>query len=813
MSINNNTFLSRIFGANSYYPNDEEALENTELSLFNPVSDEFTNRFAPQPRLYLESEAESDSDSDGLLNESRTLPSGTNERDKTPTRGSVAPTFTTPSLPATSTNPKGPPLFGILNSRYKAPETAPVNEQDPVLPTFQTPARRRKTIGFLSNREKALWMWANVENLDIFLQDLYKYYLGNGFQCMMLSKTMDLFTLIFVIWFSGYISSCVDYSKIAHSKSLAEIRIPQCYAHMNPLKKFFGFIMFAYVVVRVIQVYNDYYRLLEVRNFYNHLLMLEDDELTTISWQQVVAKITLVADANGVVASSQKPPLASDPTKKQELNALDIVNRIMRKENYMIGLFNKKILDLSLPVPSFLSPTNKTSHQFLTKTLEWNLNLCIINFIFTERGQIHPKFLAERNRQALTEDLRKRFFIAGFLNLALAPFIVTYFILLYFFRYFNEYKTNPGNIASARQYTPIAEWELREFNELYHFFRRRLNLSCEVADEYVLQFPSAKTHIIMKFVAFVTGSVVAVLAVFTLIDPDGFLNFEITVGRNVLFYISIFGTIWAVSRNSLPKENLVFDPEHSMRRLCEYTHYMPAEWEGRLHTVEVRNEFTSKYYDLEVVLLLKELASLVLTPFILWYQLTDCSAKIIDFVREFTIHVDGLGYVCYFAMFDFEKKMKKQRMFKARSREAARAIPKDIHLDDDFSLREDYYSTNNDKMMKSYMHFVDSYGGNPKPGKVPPPQSSGKPDLLNRRKPSKLRELAVANSTTGHLGAGGLAPLESIPREGGMNDSLLEGSYQLNLNNFQGHESESYGGNSGVLKMLHQFYKPADIGR
>lgn len=39
----------------------------------------------------------------------------------------------------------------------------------------------------------------------------------------------------------------------------------------------------------------------------------------------------------------------------------------------------------------------------------------------------------------------------------------------------------------------------------------------------------------------------------------------------------------------------------------------------------------------------------------LWFTLPRCSAQIIDFFREFTIHVDGLGYVCSFAVFDFAK--------------------------------------------------------------------------------------------------------------------------------------------------------------
>ena len=41
-------------------------------------------------------------------------------------------------------------------------------------------------------REKAMWRWANVENLDNFLQEVYLYYLGNGIWSILLSRCLNL---------------------------------------------------------------------------------------------------------------------------------------------------------------------------------------------------------------------------------------------------------------------------------------------------------------------------------------------------------------------------------------------------------------------------------------------------------------------------------------------------------------------------------------------------------------------------------------------------------------------------------------------
>lgn len=47
--------------------------------------------------------------------------------------------------------------------------------------------------------------------------------------------------------------------------------------------------------------------------------------------------------------------------------------------------------------------------------------------------------------------------------------------------------------------------------------------------------------------------------------------------------------------------------------------------------------------------------SLAFGPLIFWFSLPDSSEAIVDFFREFTVHVDSLGYVCSFAVFDFNR--------------------------------------------------------------------------------------------------------------------------------------------------------------
>lgn len=230
-------------------------------------------------------------------------------------------------------------------------------------------------------------------------------------------------------------------------------------------------------------------------------------------------------------------------------------------------------------------------------------------------------------------------------------------------------------------------------------------MSFPFATRYLDQFPKRITEDMARSVAFVSGALTAVLAVGTILDSELFLNFEITKDRSVLFYLGIFGSIWAISRGMVSEETLVFNPEYALSNVIDYTHYYPDHWRGRLHSAEVKREF-SELYKMKVVIFLEEVMGIITTPLLLLFSLPKCSDQIVDFFREFTIHVDGLGYICSFAQFDFKK-----------------GGDHGASHDVDQGFREGYYSAKHGKLTASYYGFIDNYVVNPKtgiPGHTPP---------------------------------------------------------------------------------------------
>ena len=109
---------------------------------------------------------------------------------------------------------------------------------------------------------------------------------------------------------------------------------------------------------------------------------------------------------------------------------------------------------------------------------------------------------------------------------------------------------------------------------------------------YLSSYPRAKTALLSRFIAFLAGSFAAVLIVFSLIDPDAFLHFEVTPGRTVLFWIGILGGIVAVARGMTPAQEgealkARLEPGELMKEIVELSRYCPDDWEGKLHAYSV----------------------------------------------------------------------------------------------------------------------------------------------------------------------------------------------------------------------------------
>ena len=184
--------------------------------------------------------------------------------------------------------------------------------------------------------------------------------------------------------------------------------------------------------MRVLHYILDFRRLWQMHEFYHHLLGIPDLDMQTISWQTVVSRLMDLRDSNPRTATNltSQARRTLGENSKQRMDAHDIANRIMRKENYLIAMFNKEVLDFGLPIP-FLG-----TRQLFSRNFEWWVQLCIMDHVFTQHGQVNQLFLKDTHRQALIDTMRGRCITYGYLSALCAPFITVYLVSIYVLRFF-----------------------------------------------------------------------------------------------------------------------------------------------------------------------------------------------------------------------------------------------------------------------------------------------------------------------------------------------------------------------------------------
>ncbi|KAL6780039.1 ATG9 [Auxenochlorella protothecoides x Auxenochlorella symbiontica] len=479
--------------------------------------------------------------------------------------------------------------------------------------------------------------WEVVPNLDHFFTRVYRYWEEKGFWVCTIAQVLNLLALDFTVVISGALLLGVNYSGLQEEclkKDSCDIWTVMIKKHpledgltvWNLLSLLYLVICSVYCVLALAHLVMEVRGLAEIQHFFNQKLGISERRIKTITWPEVLHRLVQVQRTTRLCAS-------------RDLSEHDIVSRIMRRENYLIGMLNLGVLALNAPVmgarPRFL----------LTKTLEWNLYWCVLDAMFDDNFRIKAEFLHDRAA------LQKRFQVMAGLNLLMSPFLLAFLLMYFFMKKAEQFYHHPSSLG-ARYWSPLAKWKLREFNELPHFLNHRLNASNEAAEKYISQFPLPAISHVARFVAFVAGSFAALLLLLTLVD--GRLLERDLLGRHVVWWLALLGIVLAASRAFIVESTTAFDPEAALTEVVTHTHYLPRHWRGRAHTLEVQEAFQG-LFQFKAVLFFEEMASILLTPLLLYFSLPGCAGAILTFVEQNTVHVDGIGDVCSFSAFDLER--------------------------------------------------------------------------------------------------------------------------------------------------------------
>ncbi|KAK7336854.1 hypothetical protein VNO77_17404 [Canavalia gladiata] len=495
-----------------------------------------------------------------------------------------------------------------------------------------------------------------IADLDLFFERLYNYYCEKGLWCIIIKWIVELLSLGFTICFSGFFLLYVDWNGLRNAKcgmDAVESGMKPCdlakeALHQHPLTPL---TLTKAIIVGYLGIFSIYWIFcflrffaqlkdtLEIRHFYYNSLHVTDNEIQTMPWATILEKVVLVQNSRQLCVV-------------KDLSAHDIVMRLMRKENYLIGMLNRGVLAFPISQwfpgagPRVKSSLNGTQNRLiLTKTLEWTLNWCILQSMFDRNFCVRRDFVSN------PKTLQKRLMVVGLVMLLLSPFLVIFMLVYLFLRHAEQFYNHPST-ASSRRWSNLSRWIFREFNEVDHLFKHRINSSVLHASDYLKQFPSPIISIIAKFISFVSGGFAAILIIIAFLE-ESLLEGHI-FGRNLFWYAAVFGTITAISRAAISNELLVLDPEGAMSMVVQHTHYMPKRWRGKESTEMVRVEFET-LFQYNGMMLLEEMASIFLTPYLLLFIVPKRVDDILEFIADFTVNVEGVGHVCSFSTFDFQE--------------------------------------------------------------------------------------------------------------------------------------------------------------
>ncbi|KAH9611326.1 hypothetical protein KSS87_005420 [Heliosperma pusillum] len=530
-----------------------------------------------------------------------------------------------------------------------------------------------------------------IADLDLFFERLYSYYCEKGLCCIIVKWIVELLSLAFTICFSGFFLLYVDWDGLRNAKcgiDAVESGSKPCdlvkeALHEHPLTPLtlpkviiLGYLgLFSvYWIFCFLRFFSQRKEILRMRHFFYNSLHVTDSELKTMPWATILEKVVRVQTIHQLCVV-------------KDLSAQEIIMRLMRKENYLIGMINKGIL--AFPISKWIpgaGPTVKSSpyrgrqRLILTKTLEWTLNWSILQSMFDRNFCIRRDFTSNPGM------LKTRLVIMGLTMLLLSPFLVM-FMLAYLFLMHAEQFYNHPTTASSRRWSNLSRWMFREFNEamppalfsirakfvcnvipgrrvlpfnsyvkyfpqVEHFFRHRTNTSVVHASDYLKQFPSPVISIVAKFISFISGGFAAVLIIIAFLD-ESLLEGHL-FGRNLFWYAAVFGAITAISRAAITDELLVLDAEGAMSLVVQHSHHMPKRWRGKENTEMVMTEFET-LFQYTAMMWLEEMASIFLTPYLLIAVVPKRVDDIMQFIADFTVNVEGVGDVCSFSTFDFQR--------------------------------------------------------------------------------------------------------------------------------------------------------------
>ncbi len=310
------------------------------------------------------------------------------------------------------------------------------------------------------------------------------------------------------------------------------------------------------------------------------------------------------------------------------LSSQKIASWIMQYDNFMIALINNNHLQttiLGFPVFNTL--------------LEKIFKFCI----FGSKDSI--TWQSEKN-------INKNYRIIGVIYCMLMPFILPVMILYYLSKNMHDmYVLN--DVLGSRSYPYEKYWYLREYNELEHFLKRRLNKSKIYAEDYFSKFRNNTFDRIGYTFQLISGLILLFIVFISAFD-DSLLTDLSIYDRNMIWHIAFWTYVSTLSKKFLIINNDEVKLADILLKWSEYSHYLPDDWYEIPSSNHCRKQF-SRFLPTKIFKIIYDIMGCVTAPYFLLVAWPSNSYKIVNFIQHNFEYDSQIGHICSLSKLDLEQ--------------------------------------------------------------------------------------------------------------------------------------------------------------
>lgn len=509
-----------------------------------------------------------------------------------------------------------------------------------------------------SGETSSLWRHY-INDLDFFFKKIYKYHQYGGFNAIVVKYITQLIQFAFVVFLTFIVINVVNYDIISETnirnRTLADLFKNRDQIYLYNWQYPVLFIIFVSFIWRTIKLARKGQIYFGIKQFYAEALRIKDCNLFT--WQEIQNRLI---EAERICLFQGK-----------NLTELDVHNRLLRRKNYLIALINKQLLPIYYRVP-FIGEV-----IYFPKGLLYCFQLLLFKApglkLFETRWKLKEEFKQFSKREECAQRFRRNCLLLSIIMGVFGIFFSFWQLLNTLYTYADEIKSNPGTnyfiyffvfvfmfsfliililfilerVFAFRTWSNYSKFYCRHFNELDHSLEDRMNKAYKPANKYLNSFFSVPLESVAKLIRFMLRAILACITILTLI-ADHILQLEHTI---TLISILVFLSIACESfiRDDIPQR---YNQTELYSHVLEHIHYFPSKHLPT--TLQARSEFGS-LFKFRIIIIIEELLSPIVSPYILYRHMRNKSFDIVDFFRNCTIEIPSIGDVCSFAMMNIEK--------------------------------------------------------------------------------------------------------------------------------------------------------------